>query len=50
MNKISVSQIEGFLTQKKDLRKNRGSSTHLIVAKASNTKGFIDRLRSGCTV
>ncbi len=50
INKIPISQIEAFLMQKRDLRKKWCCCTHLAVVKASNTKGFIERSRSGFTV
>jgi hypothetical protein len=34
------------LTQKRDLRKKWCCCTHLVAAKASNTKGFVDFSRS----
>ena len=46
MNKIPFSQMEGILTQKRDLRKKWCCCTHLVAAKASNTKGFVDFSRS----
>jgi hypothetical protein len=46
MNKIPISQIEVILMQKRDLRKKWCCCTHLVAAKVSNTKGFIDRSRS----
>ena len=46
MNKIPFSQMEGILTQKKDLRKNRCFITFLDATKVSNIKEFIDRSRS----
>ncbi len=46
MNNIPFSQMEGVLTQKRDLRENRCFITFFSAAKVSNTKAFIDRSRS----